>query len=262
MLAEGFKFLCDLARASAEPLPLPGDAWTERRLVNGKVQEFARLPMPRDHNPGCLDDLIRLAVRFVGGTASDPTGDSLTPVVWYDQGTVIAVLDDMSHRIEAATLTLERSDVFALLCRLRANPREAWLEQKPFVRLLRVELAGTLDPFLLLEPVRSMRWESTATTSGTVGRQQESLGREIASRVATEKDLPDEVVLQVPVFKTPGETARWPMRCSVDTDPALCKIQLLPFPDEIERVFDLAVGSIGSRLGQGLGEIPCYRGKP
>jgi hypothetical protein len=262
MLAEGFKFLTDLARRSSEPQLLPSDPWTERRLIDGQVQAFAHQPEPRDHEPGCLDDLIRLAVRFEGAVGSSTEGESLSPVVWYDRGAVVVVLDDAGDRLEAATLTLEHSDVFQLLCRLRASPREAWLEQKPFVRLLRVELAGTLDPFMLLDPVRTMRWESTATTSGTVGRQQESLGREIASKVRTEQDLPEDVVLQVPVFKTPGETARWPMRCSVDADPALCKIQLLPLPDEVERVIDLALMSIRDRLVQGLGEIPCYRGKP
>lgn len=260
MIAEALQFLADLKSKSLAPQELPGDARISRRVIDGTVHEWFVRPEPREHEPACLADLIRLAVRFAADdTGSD--GNPYVPVVWYDELGVVLVMDDAGHRIETATLTLAESDVFARLAELRRT-RE-WFEQKAFVRLLRVELAGTLEPVALLERVRKLRWENGVTTSGHVTRQQESLGREIQAKVSAEGELPEEVTLLVPVYKTPGEMGRQPLRCTVDADPALGRLQLLPLPDEIERVRALAVASIGKRLAEGLPEtVPCYHGRP
>lgn len=283
MIAEALKYLTDLTARSLEPIPLPGNAHIKRVAIGGQVHSFDLEPEPRDHRAGSLDDLIRLANRFdaepapgddesppaasgagmpaVWHTTTATDGDSYLPVVWYDPESVVLVIDDEGHRIERATLKLEPSDVFTLLRKIRAE--KPWYEQKPFVRLLRIDLAGTLDPVVLLEKVRKLRWENSSATTGAVGRQAESLGREINNRVDSAEPIPEEVVLQVPVYRTPGETRRWPLRCTVDADPALGRLQLLPLPDEIERVLALATEDIGARLREGLNDsIPCYLGRP
>lgn len=263
MIAEALQFLADLKSKSLAPQELPGDVRTFRRVIDGRVHEWAVKTALREHEPACLADLIRLAVRFGPEPDDEPGEDRIpaSPVVWYDECHVVLVLNDTGHRDQLATLTLAESDVFARLAEIRRT-RE-WFEQKAFVRLLRVELAGTLEPVALLEKVRKLRWENGVTTSGHVTRQQESLGREIQSKVSAEGELPEEVTLLVPVYKTPGEAGRLPLRCTVDADPALGKLQLLPLPDEVERVRALAVQSIGMRLVAGLPEtIPAYYGRP
>lgn len=263
MIADALKYLRDLAAESMEPRPLsiPGSDREKRYVINGSVHQFPFDPAPRDHKPGSLDDLIRLANRFDNEATPDGEDDAFLPVVWYDAEEVVLVIDDQDHRIERATLSLEYSDVFLTLMKLRAD--RTWFEQKPFVRLLRIDLAGTLEPVALLDRVRKLRWENTQATHGTVTRNSESLGREINSRVDAADPIPEEVVLMVPVYKTVGETDRLPLRCTVDTDPALGRLQLLPLPDEIERVLSLATADIGARLSRGLNDsIPCYLGKP
>lgn len=260
MLAEALEFLTDLAEKAQAPVRVdPADPRAIHYAIGGRVVTLPVPPSSREHKPATLDDLIALASRSEdeGGNAE---GDG-TPVVWYDEDAVVVVFDDACHRVETATLTLQYSDAFARLMALRAE--RPWFEPKPFIRLLRVDLAGTLAPGELLERVRRVRFENGQTTTVESARVRESLGREIVSKVDAAGEIPEEVTLSVPVFKTPGEGERHPCRCAVEVDPALGRLQLLPLPDEIERVTGLAVASIGDRLRAGLPEsVPCYRGAP
>lgn len=263
MIAEAIKALAELATKSAAPQKIEsGDPRKIIYVVNGEYHELATVSNPRDHKAGSLDDLIAVANRFA------ELGPGL-PVVWYDSDAVVLVLDDMTgdsaegHRLEKVTLPLVVSDVFARLVALRANPPAAWMEQKPFERLLRVELSGTLEPGVLLNQVRRIVWTNSSKATVAVGRQAESLGREISSKADTDgKDLPEVVRLMAPVYKTAGERERLAINCSVEIEPAECKLQLLPLPDELERVRQVAIASIGERLAAGLTGVPAYYGRP
>lgn len=254
MLAEAFKFLSDLGARAEKPFKI--DLADPRRVyvsVGGVIAPWDIPPAPRAHTAGTLDEVIALAVRFVEAGSH--------PVVWYDQDDVTLVIDDDGHRVEQSTLTLVTSDVFRLLVALR--DQKPWHDPRAFVRLLRVELAGTLTPGELLERVKVTKFEGGSLVSARVGRGDESLGREITSRLDGSERIPEEVTLMAPVYKTPGETERYAVRCAVEVDPARCAFQLLPLPDEIERVRALAVASIGERLIDGLGDsVPCYQGRP
>jgi hypothetical protein len=262
MIAEGIKALVDLATRAGSPQKIEsGNPRASAYVIAGEVHMVDIEPPPRDHKAGTLGDLIALANRFA------ETGD-LEPVVWYDAEAVVLVIDDEvggenGNRIEKATLPLATSDVFARLVKLRADPAAAWMNQKDFIRLLRIELAGTLADGVLLNPTRKIVWSTSDTSTGTVKRGAESMGREINSRATTDGgDLPDEVKLNVPVYKTPGERERYPMNCSVEIDPGDNELQLMPLPDEIERVRQLALASIAERLASELKGVPAYQGKP
>jgi hypothetical protein len=256
MIAEALKYLTGLATIAAAPVKIEdGDNRRIRHVINGEVIERDLPAPPRAHSVGCLADLIELANRF-------HAEESRLPVVWFDAAAVVLVIDDDGHRLEHATMKLEVSDAFAKLTELRTS--KTWHEQKDFVRLLRIDLAGTLEQTVLLERVRKLKFENGVITSSEVGRQKESLGREITSRVeAGQGELPEEVLLSVPIYKTLGETERHPVRCSVEVDPPMGRLRLMPLPDEIERVRYMAIGSIEDRLEEGLKEgLPAYYGRP
>lgn len=257
MIADALKYLAELVSRGNAPVrmdvPDPRNAYF---AMGGEWFDINLPYPPRDHRPGSLDDLIALAGRFAEGDAAVGM-----PIAWYGPDRVVLVVDDDFHRIERATLGLDRSDAFRALAALRDE--RPWFEPKPFVRLLRVGLAGTLAPGELLERVRSVRFENGAVTTAENARTRESLGREIRSKVDASGEIPEEVTLSVPVYRTPGEAERYPCRCAVEVDPAMGRFQLLPLPDEIERVVGLAVASIGARLRAGLPEsVPCYLGSP
>lgn len=254
-LKEGLDRLVDLATKAGAPVKLDsGDPRQIRYLAAGQEIVIDTHPTARGHEPGTLDEVIRIAARFA---------TEGTPVVWYDADAVALVIDDSGHRLETAKLALATSDVFAVLERLRANAGIAWHDQKAFVRLLRIELAGTLPAVALLNTVRKVRFENGEKVSGEVRSQRESLGREIVSKVEADAELPEEVTLECPVYKTAGERDRYPVRCSVEVDPMQGKFRLLPLPDELERVRDMALSSIADRLQASLPDnVPAYRGKP
>lgn len=253
MIAEAMKLFAELIRQS-EPVPiLDKDPKRTVFLVAGAPLEIGHDPAERSHHVACLGDVIALANRFAQ--------EGHKPAVWYLEDDVCLVIDDDGHRNSTVRFNLVGSDVFVLLKRLYVN--KPWHDQKQFVRLLRVELAGTLLPGELLDRVRRLRFENGVVTTGHVTRKDESLGREIRSKVDADGEIPEEVTLQVPVYKAIGERERYPLRCAVEVDPAMGKLQILPLPDEIERVQHLAMASLAARLAEGLDEgIPAYYGRP
>jgi hypothetical protein len=247
-----------MANAS-QPLPIKDSraAWF---AIGGKVTPITLSVPPREHHVETLTDLILLANRFKAEGAS--------PVVWYMQDEVSIVIDDGGHRVETATLTLRDSEVFTSI-ELLAKNRSTRFDQKEFIRLLRVNLAGTLDPQILLNPIRKVDFATETVKSGTVMRGRESMGASVTSRIESASTPPETVTLMAPVYQTPGERQRYGVNCLVEVLPDEGKFQLIPEPDEIERVRQLALDSIEERLGDGLTStpegmiaIPFYQGRP
>jgi hypothetical protein len=267
MIKEALEYFSELTEKSlaAEKVDI-GDPRKAAIVFGGELRAHDVPPAPRNHKAGTLAEIIALANRFAADTGgvsddTDAVPPVFAPVVWYDRERVVLVIDDDGHRLETATLTLERSDVFRKVVELYAQ--KPWLEQKAFIRLLRIDLARTLAPVHLLDRVRRVKFENSQTVASQVARDRESLGREINSRVEAGGEIPEEVVLDVPVYKTPGETFALGIACAVEVDPTRGLFQLVPLPDEIERVTQLAVESIAERLLEGLHDgIPCYHGKP
>jgi hypothetical protein len=249
LITDALKFFATQVVEAYGPKELPSTPQTVRRLVQGEVKEWEVPFPPREHHPATLDEVIALAKRF----------EAECPVVWYDHEKVVLAIDDVSHRFETATLALEVSDTFAVVQMLRRD--KPWFTQPDFVRLLRVDLAGTLDPAVLLNRVRKLVIGQKTTTE--VGRRGESFGHEINALAGANTDPPDEVDLVLPVYKTPGEQTPVYIACTVDVEVAQPKpFRLVPKPDEVERVLQVAVGSIGERLRAGLPEgVVAYHGR-
>lgn len=259
MLDAAMKFLSDLARTAATPQKVEsGDPRRITYAINGVLQNARIEPSPRKHTVRQLSDLIALANRF-----GDPEDDAAPePVVWYDESSVVLVIDDGGHRLETVVFPLVVSDIFELLQAIYRQKSK--YDQKAFVRLLRIDLAGTIDPVVLLEKVRRVKFENGVQTTANVAKQRESFGRSITSEVTSDGgDLPDEVTLLVPVYKTMGRREPVPLRCSVEVDPGEGTFRLLPLPDELERVGHVAVAAVARELSDGLETtIPAYYGKP
>jgi hypothetical protein len=249
MIQEALEYFAGKVLLGATPHDLPSTSKKVRSLVEGQIMEWDVPTPPRDHHPATLAEVIALAKRFADAK----------PVVWYDHEQVVMVIDDAGHRLETATLALEVSDTFAVVQMLRKD--KPWYTQPDFVRLLRVDLAGTLDQAVLLNRVRKLVIGQKTTTE--VGRRGESFGHEINALAGANTDPPDEVDLVLPVFKTPREQTPVYVACTVDVEVAMPKpFRLIPKPDEVERVLQVAVGAIGERLRAGLPEgMACYHGK-
>lgn len=254
MIAEGIAAAEALIARSIAPIKVNiPDPRAVYFAVNGEIAGFDLAPSPRAHKPDTVAEVIALANRFAEGGGF--------PVVWYDADKVVLVIDDNAHRVSTATLALELSELFVRVAALNGS---TWHDHKRFLRLLRVDLAGTLESDYLVNAVRKIVFATTDTRSAEIRGAKESLGREIQSKAEAGAEIAERVFeLVCPVYRTPGETETFAVRCTLEVDPGEARLQLVPFPDEIQRVRQRAVASIGERLHAGLTEgIPAYQGKP
>lgn len=110
----------------------------------------------------------------------------------------------------------------------------------------------------LLTLVRSLKFKSDGTASGTIHQGRESLGKHISAQV--EQTIPEEVTLRVPVFKNAVSTVTIP--CAVEIDPQSQTFKLTPYPGELHRGKVQAIESVVETLGEQSSEVPIYIGKP
>jgi hypothetical protein len=150
--ADTLELIQATARQAVAPFEVHRDDRQAIFLIDGAPTVVELPEEPREHTAGCLAEIIALANRFKEAGSS--------PVVWYDFGRIVLVIDDDAHRIATATFAPVVSDVFARAVQLRA--KKEWMLDKDFIRLLRLDLARTLEPAILLDHVRSLKWSSTA----------------------------------------------------------------------------------------------------
>lgn len=249
MIREAFEFLRDLSAKAVEPKAVYEDALEKVFFVDGSKTSIVKAHPDRRHNVETLDDVIALASRFAS---------EYKPAVWYSSTGVQLVVDDDAYRADTATLEFSETAVWQTVRELQ---KRAWLDQAAFVRLLRIDLASAIEPFVLLDRVKRLKWQAGSTTDRTVGFGRESLGRDIKAEVNAESEIPEAVELGVRVHANPGEDVRRVIRCAVEINAPEAKLRLVPFPDEISRIENLVVQHIAERLRAGLPEsVPCYHG--
>lgn len=277
MIDKAIERIVELAADGLVPRPLDvGDDRVVAFAGSDGIATWERNPPPRRHEVYSLDDLIAMAADFAPDDGAepddsgpdvpedepvaDPEGDPYTPAVYYRDDAVSLVLDDEGHRRDEVTLPLEFSSPFGSLMKLETSA--AWHDQKGFIRLLRIDLAGTHDPRDLLNRVRKVTWTSSST--GEYRKDRESLGRDVVAAAADGSDLPEEIDLHLPVWKTAGESDRtFVVRCSVEVDVDNKRFRLLPLPDRLARVVEHALDGVRARLDAGLPRsVRRYHGKP
>jgi hypothetical protein len=251
MLAEALEFLSKNESEKFKPIEIvTGDIATKTVVINGQIVNLPLAAKPRDHKLLSLDDLVAMI--------NDIDGDDKLSAVFFNENAVTSVLDYNDYRLSRATFALQKSDQWQTVLGLKA-----WLDHKAFIRLLRIDLRGCYNVTELLDPIRSVKLENGSVISSDVGRQKESLGRSIVGQVLTEKAIPEEVALELPIYKSHGEDQVYVIRCSVEVDPMRTDaFRLLPMPDEIDRAQHRAMDSLRKRLVAGLPDVPVFYGCP
>lgn len=245
----------DAARVIVE---LSGDGRKAFVQQGAEIKAFDIPPAVRNHKVASLADLICYM-------QSPPASH---PVVWHNPLGVVLVLDDADRRDRVA-FELTLSERFSMLKRL-AKEKPA-LDQKAFVRLLRIQLG--LDA-TIVGKFRKVDFAAAAESSGEINHGSDKLGKTITAKVNNIAEIPDELNISVPVYQQTGEREEYLVRCAVEIDTQNRMFQLIPMPDELERVTDLAQASIHSRLQDAASKtasanpeaqrevIPVYYGAP
>lgn len=259
MIEPALKYLASLAQESTKATLIDETAISQTYLSNGRTFSTTKAARPINH----WFDSIESLARFIGQESTED-GDA---AVFVNSDHVRLCLDMSGHRANIASIDLNRDPRFAIL-EAYGSVGSDWLDQKTFVRLLRIGLAGTLPPVALLEKVRRVKFSTEGAVSGVVARDRESMGREVASRVeTTEGEIPEEVGLVVPVFvplvdfRLPPQ----PIACAVEVDSARGMFRLVPLPNEVARAVRASLVALRDEVAKQVettsgGTVPTYLG--
>ena len=255
MFRQALELIQETAQRAQEATLIPelsGDGRTAFVQQGEEIKQFAIPPKPRDHQVHSLVDLILYARRQ----------EVKAPVVWHGCQGVVLVIDDADRR-DHVSFPLTASKRLLTLQKL-ADDKPAF-DQAKFIRLLRVDLG--MDNLKVVAQFRKLDFAFGNEGSGEVRHGSDRLGKTITAKVAGVDELPDELDLPVPVYQQTGERQEYIVRCAIEIDTVNQKFQLVPLPDELERVSDLAQASIHDRLTAALGAIdgqpaiPVYYGE-
>ena len=255
MLEPALKWMEGLVKEASNVRIVPSqDPTVERILVAGEVHEFEIPPAARDH---AFDDLDHL-LQFVDGYPLSET-DEPSVVLWYDEKSIVAVLDNDERRLSTATLAIKTTEEWDTVAGLKD-----WLDQKEFIRLLRFKLGSVLPPSALLEKVRKIKFENGVVTNQTSLRDRESMGREITSRLTTDTELPEELLVSVVRSEIAGlePAPTYTVKLLLEIDSARGAFRLVPAPGELEAVRRQFVATLGRSMREVLPHIPAYNGRP
>lgn len=255
MLKELFDAICDKERKAfkatvIQPAPEP----SYRYLIqdaNGSYNWFEALPQPRQHKAADLSAILAIAKE-----------QEATSVVWYSREAVTLFYDDETRRDQVRLALLSHPQLNTMLRLEKDKPK---LDQKEFLRLLRIDLAGC-DPIqgaTLVDIIRKIRFKKNEQGENVILHNKASLGRSIENELIGGGPIPEKITLSVPIFKAPRHLKRYPIGCAIEIDPAEEKFQLVPFPGEIDEAVCLAERDIAQELREALPAlVPIYYGAP
>lgn len=224
-------------------MDLPGDA-RRKLLVQSGAHEFFNVPPPlRSHTVGSLADLINQALLYDHGS------------IWFDKNAVTLLIDDADRR-ERITFILFFSDAWKEICRL--GERGA-MSQKDAIRLLKNSLGASSATVAIF---RKLDFESRIKTSGQVDRGRESLGKSVESQVQGTADLPEELMVTVPIYSVSCERQTYDVKLLIDYDVQAARILIEPEPDLLDELVEKHLEDIRERLQKDLPDYQIYFGTP
>lgn len=253
MIAEALEYFAGIANASREAKVVVSRRDVDTVLLpNGATVDYDNDFPSRSHGVKTLADLTSLANRF-----GEKDG---APVVWYDEDSIVLVINDETHRNDTVEMKLVKSGLYKAIESL--DPR-VWHQPKEFIRLLRIDLFGALDPQTLLQSVRKVQFDAGASTKVENTRVRESMGKEISASVSAASELPEYVNLVTPMFTNSGVETIVTIKAAVEVDPNRQAFQLVVLPDELDKAKAHVMRAVAAYLDDGLeSAIPSYYGRP
>lgn len=250
MLKEALESLAATFKKSTEArkLDLPGDGRKVYVDQGGTLTVHDVPPACRGHKVDSVDDLIAAATKW-----------NSQPVVWISGESVVLLPDDTDRR-DRVTLPLVKSHQFTRLIQLSAKPE---LSQTDLIRLLRIDLAGAAGRAELLGTVRSIKWRTAAAGNANIQHGNESMGKSIEAEVSGAGAIPEQVLVNGPVYRNYGERDEsFGVMCDLEIVPADQVFRFKPLPDEIERVTEAALEGIRERIATNLQGVSIFYGTP
>ncbi len=221
MLSEAIERIRELGVQAANPTHLTDTADGRQKVYATNKGELLHVPIGapvRRSQVYTLDDLIRC-------TQTLPLHDTFA--FWHNSSFVRLVLDETDRR-DLVVLKLEISRQFGKL--LLQDAGEDRYSQSEFVRMLHRTMgvdAATVAKF------RRLDFKVIQMAEGEHEHGKDRMGKSVHAEVKGTSDLPDELLVTIPVYNTPGERQVESIRCSIDLDPQRSEILMRPLPGEL-----------------------------
>ena len=242
-LADGVKEIERLARSSINLEPKivkldqekPGTYAIVKANGSGGTLE-TRVAGPKWHNevletPGQLNAFIRSIDDLRPDAKAEPSA------VYVSQEKAVFVYS-FEDRRDRATCPLIISKPFNWLMQ-PAKP----MDQRSLIRLLRITFADCLPAESnLVSLLRSLRFTNNGEVQTDIQRGREALGKQILNEVRGVDVLPDEIVLNVPVFENFKTIVS--IRCVIEINPDVGSFELIALPSQLNRGMQLALDQV------------------
>lgn len=187
MISDGLKMIQDTAVKAAGPYPLPAASNRETRtLVNGEPYIVVKAHPPRDH---VVYDIESLAA-FVANIPD--------VVIWHDDKRVVAVLNDADFRDSRLTMPLPIHPTFTALEEMAGED----YGQRELIDYLRLNLRKELDSSVptFIAALRDIKFVNNASGDAQIQHGRESMGRRIEQSVTGVDKLPEDFILDIPLW--------------------------------------------------------------
>ncbi len=251
MLKDAFQYLIEVGKSQADvvvkPSPEPAHVYFLRQPDGKLVRQHAEVH-PFVHRAESLQPIADMA--------------TIDDQIWYSHAAVVLKMgEDLRDR---AVLELHASDQYKLL--------KSWKERKPalsqaeLIRELRITLRDSLSQCgELVEILRRVRFNASATIEAEVGHGKASLGKAITGEVTGLKVIPEYVTFAIPVYANQCfRGIREPVECALEPDAATGTFRVIPLPGQLELAIDRGLTEIASQIVGRLDgkKVPLYHGEP
>jgi hypothetical protein len=247
------------AKDKLQLVPVPGSKIGEFAAVkpNGEFEMMTPEQRPPDRRHKLLSiEELSAYIEYAKGTLQ------ATPVVYYSPDGIAVVLNDGTESLRADTATIELKPTKAHTTLKQSADK--WLQQKDFIRLLRISLADCLgeDGAQLVKVLRLVNFKGGSSGFGKVEHGRESMGKDIEDEVTSDAGpIPEQVTLLVRLYEDRGLQTRFPVRCAVEINSREALFNLSPLAGSIEAAVDEQMSAIGSLIDQAT-DCPVFYGTP
>ncbi len=238
--------------AGVDIKPIPGDPDHVVISQNGAYEIRSVPPARIAHKVLSLDDLVCFVKKF-----EEQEEEERPKTIWHDRDRVVVLLNERDRR-DCVEFALVPSEALKLLRALETPGNQA-IFQAAFVRMLKIDFGVNAA---LVAIFRTLDFKRGDEAHGDIQHGRESLGKSVQAAVQGTAAIPEDLILNVPLYSSVGEDTPYQIRCAVEINPIQNTFKLTPFPNELETVIHAHQATIHDRLVTDLPGAGVFYGSP
>lgn len=248
MIAEALKLVQDTAVKSAGPQKLPAASPREERVLlpSGEPLIIEKAHPARNH--------VAYDIESISAFVRDDQG----VIIWHDDRQVVAILNDADYRDSRISMPLPIHPTFTALAKCYGES----YTQRELIDYVRLNLKKEVDTALpgFIAALRAVKIEKDESGESDLQHGRESMGRRIKQSVTGIDALPEDFVLQVPLWLHLDAVVS--VECALIIDTFKETFRFGPKPGAIEQAKVLGQKWLGQELESACENATVYFGGP